>query len=43
MEKILTDSIDEITLILLPTKESNSQEWDKNKNVMIQTLYSFQS
>ena len=38
MEKILTDSIDEITLILLPTKESNSQEWDKNRNVMIQTF-----
>ncbi len=38
MEKVLNAIVDEFTLTLLPTKESNSQEWDKNRNVMIQTF-----
>ena len=38
MEKELSISIDEITLILLPTKENNVLDWGKNRKDMVRVL-----
>ena len=36
MEKELSVSIDEITLMLFPTKENSILDWDENRKEMIQ-------